>query len=166
MPISNKFIVSTALIATFYIVLITYLRNIVLVNDTFLSFDITSKIKLYTSLLFGMTTSMTPLAVLLMLITAILTGINITLIANKIIYLRKIDKVHFVAGGSSVLGIVGGGCAACGLPVISLFGLSGSLLFLPFKGVELPYISIFLLLLSLYFLIKSNNKNAEACEIR
>lgn len=165
MSISRKFILSSTVLAFGYIILITYLRNFILINDTFLSFSLIARIKLYLSLLLGMSTSMTPLAVLLMFITAILTGINITLIGEKIISLKRLGKIHIVAGGSSLLGIVGGGCAACGLPIISLLGLSGSVLFLPFKGAELPYISIFLLLVSLFFLIK-DDKNIEACDIK
>lgn len=164
MAISKKSIFSILVIATAYIVIVTYLRNFVLVNDSFLTFGLVAKIRLYISLLIGMTTSMTPLAVLLMLITSVLTGINITLIRDKIMDLKKIRKVHFLAGGSSILGVIGGGCVACGLPVISVLGLSGSLVFLPFKGAELPYVSIFLLLLSLYFLIKSNTN--EVCEVK
>jgi len=166
MAFSRKFIFSTSIIVLINILLIVYLRNFILVNDTlFSSFSILARLRLYGSLLLGMTTSMTYLALFLMLITAILTGLNITLVIKKIAKLQKMRRVHLATGGSTLLAIVGGGCASCGLPVISLLGLSQSLLFLPFKGVELPYISIFLLLLSLYFLIKSNNK-AEACEIK
>ncbi len=164
MGISKKFVISTVLIAALYFLLVTYLRNFALINESF-TFPLTSKLNLYAALIIGMTTSMTHLALILMLITAILIGVNITLVGQRITSLGSIRKIHLATGGSSLLGIVGGGCAACGLPVISLLGLSGSLLFLPFRGAELPYISIFLLLLSLYFLIRSNNK-AEVCEVK
>lgn len=166
MSFSRKLIFSTVLIAAAYIVFVTYLRNFALVNETFFSsFPVLAKIELYGSLLLGMTTSMTYLSLFLMLVTAILTGLNIVLVFKRITEIRKMGKLHFVTGGSTILGIIGGGCASCGLPIISLLGLSQSLLFLPFKGAELPYVSIFLLLFSLYFLIKSSSK-AEACEIK
>jgi hypothetical protein len=165
MVISKNFIVSTILIAISYIILVTYLRNFLLINGTLLSFDLFSKIKLYSTLLVGMGTSMTPLAVMLMVLTSVLTGLNITVILKRFVDLKKIGKLHVAVGGSSLLGIIGGGCAACGLPIISLLGLTGSLAFLPFKGAELPYISVFLLLLSLTFLIKTNN-DPRYCKIK
>ncbi|MCL6096623.1 MAG: hypothetical protein M1444_03015 [Patescibacteria group bacterium] len=166
MSFSRKFTFSTFIIAVIYILLVVYLRNLILVNETFFSsFSILARLKLYGSLLLGMTTSMAYFALFLMLVTALLTGLNITLVIQRVNEIQKMGKVHFVTGGSTLLGLVGGGCASCGLPVISLLGLSQSLLFLPFKGAELPYISIFLLLFSLYFLIKSSNK-AKTCELK
>ncbi len=163
---AKKFIFPTSVVTVIYILLVVYLRNLVLINDTFFSsFSIPERLKLYGSLILGMTTSMTYVALLLMFVTAILTGLNITLVIQRLSEIQKMGKIHLVAGGSTLLGIVGGGCASCGLPVISVLGLSQTLLFLPFKGAELPYISIFLLSLSLYFLIRSN-RNAKACEIK
>ena len=164
---SKKLIFSTFIISVIYLFLVVYLRNLVLVNDTFFSpfFSISAKLKLYGSLFVGMATSMTYLSLFLIFVTAILTGINITLVIQKLNEIQKLGKVHFAAGGSTLLGVVGGGCASCGLPVISLLGLSQSLVFLPFKGAELPYLSIILLLLSFYFLVRSD-RNAKACEIK
>lgn len=164
---SKKLIFSTFIISVIYLFLVVYLRNFVLVNDTFFSpfFSISAKLKLYDSLFVGMATSMTYLSLFLIFVTAILTGLNITLVIQKLNEIRELGKMHLVAGGSTLVGIVGGGCASCGLPVISILGLGQSLVFLPFKGAELPYLSIILLLFSLYFLVRSD-RNAKFCEIK
>ena len=166
MELSKRFIVSTLLIATFYLLFTTYLRNLSLVNSTLVSgFPLIYKIKLFTALLQGMTTTKTSFALSLMVITGLLTGANISLVAQRVTQLRKAGRVHIAAGGSSLLGIVGGGCASCGLPILSLLGLSGSVLYLPFKGAELPYISIGLLVTSLFFLVRTDKKAAKSCKI-
>jgi hypothetical protein len=69
-----------------------------------------------------------------------------------------------MVGGSSVLGIVGSGCAACGLPVLALLGLSGSVAYLPFQGTELSIISVVMLSISLYLMVKSNSQS-KVCQL-
>ena len=166
MELSKRSIFSILIIATLYLLLITYLRNLSLVNSTLIDgTPLLYKFKLFTALLEGLETSMTTVGFFTMILTGFLVGINLTLVTQKIGQIRKAGKVHFAAGGSSLLGIIGGGCASCGLPVISLLGLSGSVLYLPFKGAELPYVSIALLLISLFFLLKSNDKKAQVCKI-
>ena len=76
-----------------------------------------------------------------------------------------IRNVHIVAGSGSLLGIIGSGCAACGLPIISLLGLTGSIMYLPFHGSELSVISIVLLSLSFYAMIKAITQSKRSCDI-
>lgn len=165
MGLSKRFILSTIIIAAAYLLFTTYLRNLALVNSTLIDGTALSyKMRLFTALLEGLATTMTTLGLFTMIVTGLLIGVNLTLVAQKAMVLKRTGRVHFVAGGSSLLGIVGGGCASCGLPVISLLGLSGSILYLPFKGAELPYVSIVLLLFSLFFLLKTDKK-AQVCKI-
>lgn len=117
------------------------------------------KISLLLVLLEGMWTAMSFAGFILLFFIAILTGANLTLLFEKIITLRKFNKLQLVVGGNSLLGIVGSGCAACGLPIISLLGLSGSLMFLPLHGIELSYISLILLSASFYLLFKNRNQS-------
>jgi len=72
--------------------------------------------------------------------------------------IRASGKMGFVVGGSSLLGIVGSGCASCGLPILAFLGLSGAIFYLPFKGFELSVLAIILLSVSLYSLIKQSTK--------
>ena len=134
--------------------------NFFLVKDSLLgNYPIFYKVKILFSLLLGMWTSMTLPSLLVLFIIALLTGANITLILKKISTLKKFGKLQLVVGGNTLLGVIGSGCATCGLPVISLLNLSGSLIFLPYHGAELSYLSFILLSISLYMLIKSRNQS-------
>lgn len=110
------------------------------------------------ALLAGMWTAMSRLSLTLLVMVAILTGANLTLVVQRIKAIRASGKMSFVVGGSSLLGIVGSGCANCGLPILAFLGLSGTIFYLPFQGLELSVLAIILLSISLYFLIKQNAK--------
>ncbi len=159
------FIIPTLLLATIYLVLVLYLMNLGLVQDTlFGDHTFSYKINLLIALLGGMWTAMTGISLLILMTTALLTGANMTLMIRRLNTLKSAGKLHLVVGGSSLLGIVGSGCASCGLPVLSLLGITGSLTFLPFNGDEISVLSLILLSASLYFLLKTNNK--ISCEVR
>ncbi len=83
-------------------------------------------------------------------------------------YVRKKGKL--LGGGGItgffgvVAGVLGSGCAACGSIVLSFLGLTGAIAFLPFDGYELPWISIILLLSSIY-LVYRGIKQKNICPI-
>ena len=103
---------------------------------------------------------MSTLSLVLLIVVAILTGANLTLVVWRIKTIRSSGKMNFVVGGSSLLGIVGSGCASCGLPILAFLGLSGAIFYLPFQGLELSVLAIILLSVSLYSLIKRGTKQA------
>ena len=157
-------ILASTAISLAYLIIVTFLMNSSLMTATLLgSYSLDYKFKIFTSLLYGMWTSMSGIGFTLLIATAILTGINLSLLGKKLKNLKKQGNLKLVVGGSTLLGIIGSGCASCGLPVIALLGLSGSIAYLPLGGMELSYLSVILLLFSLYHLIKANNKNE--CEI-
>lgn len=153
-------IVATA-ISIIYLVIVTFLMNNNLVIATILGdYGVEYKLKILISLLLSMWSSMTTVGFVLLILTAILTGLNISFLAKRIKDLRKQGKLKLVVGGSTLIGIVSSGCASCGLPILSLLGLSGSVAYLPLRGMELPYLSVIILSLSLYFLIKQSKTNS------
>lgn len=153
---SKHFLVPAVVIAILYILLVTYLMNWSLVKDTLLgTYSVIYKWRILTGLLQGLTTSMTAFALLLLLLTAILTGINLTLIFLRLRAMHGNGKLHVMVGGSSLLAIVGSGCAVCGLPLLALLGLSGSLIYLPWHGIELSVLAMMLLLTTFYFMLRS-----------
>lgn len=156
---SKRFIIQTFVISFLYVILITYSMNAGILRDTlFGDYDFVYKFKLLFSLFQGMWTAMSGSGLIILFLVALLTGANLTLLFSKIQMLKNSKSLQFVVGGNSILGIVGSGCAACGLPILSLFGLSGSVIYLPFRGQEISYISLIFLAISLYLLIKNNNK--------
>lgn len=162
---SKHIIIPAVLIALLYIVATIYLMNAGLVKDTLLGdHSLDYKWNLLVALLAGIWTAMSRLGLALLVIVAILTGLNLVLTVERLRTLRAYGKIHLAVGGSSLLGIVGSGCASCGLPVLALVGLSGAIAYLPFRGVELSIIAIALLGLSLYALLKSRIKE-KVCEV-
>lgn len=125
-------------------------------------YDVTYKLKLLFSLLRGMWTAMSGPGLIVLFLVAFLTGANLTLLFGKVSLLKNNKNLRLVVGGNSLLGIVGSGCAACGLPILSLLGLSGSVMYLPFHGAEISYISLVLLAISFYLLVKKTN---QACAL-
>lgn len=162
---TKKFMIPILLLAVVYLILSVYLMNFTLVKITITgNYPIGYKFNLLVSLLGGMLTAMTGAGLVVLVLTAVLTGANLVLISKRFSVLKSSGKLHWVVGGSSLLGIAGSGCAACGLPVIALLGLSGSIAFLPFGGSEISIISLVLLSISLYFLLKSYTKELS-CKV-
>lgn len=157
--IKPNFIFPSLILSSIYLITITFLMNGNLVKDTIIgAYSLQYKANLLFALLQGMWTAMSGSGLVILIITALLTGMNLVLLFQRIIFLGSAGKLHLVVGGSSLLGIVGSGCAACGLPILALLGLSGSILYLPFRGTELSIIAVLLLLTSLYFIVKTNNE--------
>lgn len=163
--LSKKVILASVGIAIVYIVLAVYLMNFSLVKDTiFGRYPLAYKFNLLTALLGGMWTAMTRFSLLLLALTGILTGINLTLLILRLRVMRSSGKLHVMVGGSSLLAIVSSGCAVCGLPILALLGLSGSVINLPFQGAEISVVAVALLLMTLYFMIASY-PTEQVCKI-
>lgn len=162
---SKQFFISTFLIAFLYLLLATYIMNFTLILNTIIGqYPFFYKAKLLFVLLGGMWTAMTHTGLVILFVTSLLTGANLSLIGSRIIKMKTLKNVHYVASSGSLLGIISSGCAACGLPIISLLGLSGSIIYLPLRGMELSYLAVILLAISLYLLIRTNIK-VKTCAI-
>lgn len=156
---SKKLLIPTVIIAIVYVVATIYLMNASLVKDTvFGAHSFSYKWNLLIALLAGMWTAMSGLSLFLLVVVAILTGANLTMVVQRFQTIRASGKVSFMVGGSSLLGIVGSGCASCGLPILAFLGLGGAIFYLPFQGLELSVLAIILLSVSLYSLIKQSTE--------
>jgi len=123
------------------------------------SFALEYKAKLLVALLGGMWTAMSGFGLVMLIIIAILTGANLTLIFKRVIDIRSFGKLNFFASFGSAFGFIASGCAACGLPILALLGLSSSAIYLPFQGAELSIISFVLLAISFYMMARSELKS-------
>ena len=152
-----KLVISSILIAFIYILAVTLFMNASLVKDTFLGYyDLTYKFKIVLGLIGGMWTSMSGAGFFLFATTAILTGANISLMSQKLNDLKKQGNLKIAVGGGSLFGVISSGCVACGLPILTILGLGSSFAFLPLRGLELSYISVIILSVTLYLLTKPN----------
>lgn len=162
---SKKIIIPTLAIALLYVVATIYLMNAGLVKDAIFGVhSLSYKWNLLVALLAGMWTAMSGFSLLLLVAVAILTGANLILVVQRLRSIRASGKMSFMVGGSSLLGIVGSGCASCGLPILAFLGLSGAIFYLPFQGLELSVFAITLLSISLYSLTKQGTKQV-VCDV-
>ncbi|WP_435194357.1 hypothetical protein [Natronomonas sp. EA1] len=98
----------------------------------------------------------TPLQGILLVGVALLTGLDVAMAT----YHFREHGVSIQQGGTGaagvLLGTLGAGCAACGSAVLvgllSLLGVSTSLLFLPLDGLEFALGALVVLTLSIYWL--------------
>jgi len=156
---SKNIIIPILLIAAMYMAITIYLMNAGLVKDTLFGMhSLSYKWNLLVALLAGVWTAMSRLSLVLLIVASVLTGANLTLVIQRLKTIRASGKMSFMVGGSSLLGIVGSSCASCGLPIVAFLGLSGTIFYLPFRGLELSVLAIILLLISLYALIRRRPK--------
>lgn len=151
-------------------------QNVALVRDTVLggALPLDARLTILVEQYPFVGTSYGPLAGLLLVLVALLTGVNVAVAAYHVrehgISLGRGDGDALDTGGSGgsggaggagsaigvLLGALGAGCAACGSAVLigllSLVGGSGLLLWLPFEGVEFTLLALVPLGLSLYWL--------------
>jgi hypothetical protein len=141
-----------------------WLPNLGLVQKAIFSSTMTigQKTNLLVALFGSLKTNFTFLSLVITLFTAVLSGIQVSLLTH---YLRESFKIN-QALGTSTLGFVssmlGIGCASCGsVAITSFLGLGASasvLIFLPLKGQEFGFIGIILLLVSILYTAKKINQ--------
>jgi hypothetical protein len=148
--------IPTIIIAALYILTLGFFMSAELVQQAFAGgFLWEEKLSLLSVAILGMWSLMTPLNNVIIVLLAFLTGFTITLTIARVRRMRSLRKRHFIASSGAILGMIGSGCAACSLPVLTLFGLAGSTAFLPFGGEEILWVALVLQIVSLYFLLKT-----------
>jgi hypothetical protein len=96
---------------------------------------------------------------------SLLVGILFSMILWKTLFLKKKERIGFLSSVGIFLGVLAPGCAACGIGVLSLLGISGAVLrFLPFEGLEISIISILILGFAIWQMGKKIEVNS--CGIR
>lgn len=95
------------------------------------------------------------------LIISALFGIYLSLVIFKISMVRAMGGGGFLGIFGGVVGSFGVGCPTCGAFVLGLIGAPLALMYLPFRGLELQVLSVFVLFLSIYFVGKSINANCK-----
>ncbi len=162
--VKTKYLLVISLVTILYIALGVYSINYRLVFGTiFGDFPVFYKVNLLFNLFQGAQTALSTPDFILLLITAILTGINISLIIAALKYIKMNGRFRFLVGGGGLLGIVSTGCASCGFSLLSVLGLGSVLSFLPFGNHTLYIFSIPVLLFSGVYMLKKLN-DSESCE--
>jgi len=131
--------------------------NVTLVADTLsLPIGTAAKVETLLSLYPFVGSAYTAVQGGLLVVVALALGVNLAMLAY---HFREHGFSLQQSGGSvagAVLGALGAGCAACGsailLGILSLLGISTSLLWLPLDGLEFAVLALAVVLLSTYWL--------------
>ncbi len=91
-------------------------------------------------------------------IISVLFGFNVSVILYKLRLKNKIAKESSLTGSGTIAAAFASGCPVCGSLLLPLIGISGGLAAFPFRGLELKALAASLMLVSTYFVLKSNNK--------
>lgn len=151
-PFSIIFIVS---VAALYTCFAAYLLNYRLVLETLNhTFPLSYKATLLYQLATGIFASFGVVDSLFLIANGLLVGLSLVLIFRTLSTLEGMGKVKVSIGGATLLGLVAAGCGACGFTIFSLLGISASLSFLPFHGLEIHVLSFIVLLFSIGYMIR------------
>ena len=120
-----------------------------------------TKLNIMMIILLGSFSTTSMLDIILVIIMGILFGVNMTLVINKFSMLKRRGNLRIMFG-TGVISVLAAGCASCGLSFASLIGISAALAILPFRGIELYFLAIGILLISLYFNL---NQIIKVCKI-
>jgi len=166
-----KYFLLTLLVTVMMIAFAAWLPNLHLVTRTVTSSTMTlwQKTNLITSLLGSLKTNFTTLSLAVTLVTAALTGVQVSLLAY---YIKQTAKVQQSLGVSAIgitTSMLGVGCASCGSVVLtSLIGFGSTVAilgFLPFRGQEFGFVGIGVLLFAINFTVKKI-KQPLICNIK
>ena len=95
----------------------------------------------------------------LLIITALLLGVNVSLLVFTTQRLKG-KKLKLVIGGTGLLGFVSTGCAVCGFSLLSFLGLGAGIAALPFGNTSLYLLTIAILAASAVYMVKSLRNNS------
>ena len=100
-------------------------------------------------------TLFTILSLLSSIILSVLLGIYLSLVIYQINFSKShTHKSNICTTGALAAGTVVTGCPSCGVPVLALIGFPLALMSLPFKGLEIKFLSIIIIIISIYYLTK------------
>jgi len=166
-----KYLILSISVTLLVIAFAAWLPNLHLITNAMTSGTMTlwQKTNLLTSLLGSLQTNFTPLSRTVTFISALLTGVQTSLL---VYYMRQTAKLQ-QSMGMSALGVatsmLGVGCASCGSVVLtSLIGFGSAttvLGILPFRGQEFGFLGITILLFAIGFTVRKINQ-PFVCEIR
>lgn len=96
---------------------------------------------------------------------SVLGGLSISMVIYKIAATRRLGvKQGLLSFGGVFGGALSSACAACSTALISILGVVGGLAIFPFRGLELSTLSIFILVVSIFFMSKNLN-DGGVCKI-
>jgi len=156
-----EYITLATVVSSVAFALVTWLPNLSLVLESFLSEGtIEERTKLPIILLGSIVTNFTLFSAIYAVCIVVLLGISVSLMVFS--FRQRVPRSKSSGVTTSFFGTLSGllsiGCAACGsvilTPLLATLGGTAFLTFLPLEGSEFGMIGVFLLLLSIYVTAK------------
>jgi len=103
-------------------------------------------------------------SIILIILISLATGINLALLKIKFLKSKKLgnEKGTILV---FLLSFFGTGCPVCGSLILGLFGAPLALSLLPFKGLEINFLTFVLLIFSAYYISKKLD-SCESCKVK
>ncbi|MEX2017427.1 MAG: hypothetical protein WD876_03055 [Candidatus Pacearchaeota archaeon] len=115
-------------------------------------------------LFFGFRSTLTSASFVSMVVISLLLGMLFSMLIYKTYFHMKFNNKNLGAFGvfGAFLAVFIPGCAACGVGVASVLGLSaGALAFLPYDGIELSILAVIILGVTIFI----TTKNLYSCKV-
>ena len=147
------------LIITFSAAILLFLFNILINNYQILLSDFS--FSLFSLLIKGTISMMTTSSLFFLIITSVFAGVVLAMI---LFLIKRQIKGSIGASSSGIfVSLIAPACPSCSIGLLSVFGFGGFLAFLPFKGLELRFLSVGLLGVSTVHL--SNKITTKTCDL-
>jgi len=152
---SPSSLIIVACISALYILLSDFFLSVKNILSFFSgNFGISYKINFVFLILLGFWGTLSLLDQILLLLNALLVGLNILLVYKTVSIMRHNGKMRLSIGGATLISLITSGCASCGISVITFLGLSSAFSFLPFRGLELHIGATVLLIASFIYMLR------------
>jgi hypothetical protein len=163
-----KYLLLTIIIATIFYSLNVFTSSYSSIISFYNATNFLSTLGLFFELFLGFQNTTVLHSFVSLIIISILFGILFSLIIYKTKMIKNIEKgkTGFLASVGIFLGILAPGCAACGIGLLSVFGIGAATLsLLPFDGLEISILSILILGFVTFKITKDINKGI-VCKIK
>jgi len=140
-----------------------FILNFVTLKDTVREISFIAAIHVWHKITIGTSHTIPTHVYIFLIITSVLLGILVALIVYNVKTTTQGQNLGWLAITGTALGIIAPGCAACGVGILALFGISATALaILPFHGFELSIIAVIILTVAIYKI----TQRSVACKIR
>ncbi|MBP6882390.1 MAG: hypothetical protein KBC15_02415 [Candidatus Levybacteria bacterium] len=163
-PVTQKrtLLVTLGVASAYLIMQVFVLNNSLVINTLTHKFPITYKFSVLSQLIIGYFQMFNLGHIILLLVTALLIGLNISLIFLVGKKIAISGKTKLSMGGTGLLSLASVGCPSCSLSVFALFGSGGGFLGLLFSSIWMQGFVVLALLISIYLSLRSyNNKSCD-----
>ncbi len=150
-PVTQKrtLLVTLGVASAYLIMQVFVLNNSLVINTLTHKFPITYKFSVLSQLIIGYFQMFNLGHIILLLVTALLIGLNISLIFLVGKKIAISGKTKLSMGGTGLLSLASVGCPSCSLSVFALFGSGGGFLGLLFSSIWMQGFVVLALLISI-----------------